>query len=58
MQEKTYSYRCKKCDWKGTEQELESELVDTCMGDEPISLCPKCGSYEVVITIDEEDNIE
>ena len=53
MQEKTYSYRCKRCDWKGTEKDLDSELVDTCMGDEPIYICPKCGSYEVVMTKDE-----
>ena len=56
MEEKLQAYRCKKCDWKGTEKELESELVDTCMGDEPIYICPKCGSYEVVMTKNTEDS--
>ncbi len=50
MEKKVYNYRCKRCEWKGTDKEMDSELVDTCMGDEPIYICPKCGSYEVVIT--------
>ncbi len=49
MEDKKYNYKCKRCDWKGTEDDLDSDLVDTCMGDEPIYICPKCGSYEVII---------
>ncbi|NPA37777.1 MAG: hypothetical protein GXO47_13110 [Chlorobi bacterium] len=49
MAEVSYTYRCKRCGWQGPEQKLDSELVDTCIGDDPIYICPECGSYEVVI---------
>jgi len=54
MQERIHYYKCKRCNWQGTEKELESELVDTCIGDEPVYLCPYCGSYEVVRISDDE----
>jgi NAD-dependent SIR2 family protein deacetylase len=56
MQEKTYHYRCKRCNWNGTDKDMDSELVDTCMGDEPIYICPKCGSYEVVMVKPDMDS--
>jgi len=40
-------YFCKICSWKGSEDELEQDKVDTCFGDDCIAMCPVCGSYEV-----------
>jgi len=56
MEEKVNLYKCKRCDWKGTEKDLDSELVDTCLGDEPVYICPRCGSYEVEKVKPEVDN--
>ena len=46
-------YRCKKCNWEGSSEELEYDSVDTCFGDDKIEMCPKCGSYEVVLVKEE-----
>ena len=40
-------YRCKKCDWKGKQNQLELDVVETCFGNDDIEMCPKCGSYDV-----------
>lgn len=40
-------FLCKACNWKGTRDELENEKVESCMGDDNIELCPKCGSMNV-----------
>ena len=44
----TNFYKCKQCVWEGSSEELEYDKVETCMGDDDIEMCPKCGSYEVV----------
>ena len=46
-------YKCKNCNWKGSSEELEYDNVDTCFGDDKIEMCPKCGSYEIVIVKEE-----
>ncbi len=40
-------YKCKNCNWEGSFEELEHDTVDTCLGDDKIDMCPKCGSYEI-----------
>lgn len=40
-------YKCKQCNWTGLAIALEYDTIDTCMGDDKIEMCPKCGSYEV-----------
>ncbi|MDA3927960.1 MAG: hypothetical protein PF541_03320 [Prolixibacteraceae bacterium] len=40
-------YRCKDCNWVGSEEELEHEEVESCMGNDEIEICPKCGSMNV-----------
>jgi len=42
------NYVCKKCGWKGFEEELEYDDVETCSGNDKIEMCPECGSYEVI----------
>ncbi len=46
------NYSCKKCQWTGSEKELEYDDVDTCGGNDKIEMCPNCGSYEVKIVND------
>ncbi len=46
----SFIFKCKKCGWQGTEDKLDSEIVDTCLGDDPVWICPECGSYEIVCT--------
>lgn len=41
-------YKCKQCQWIGSSEELEFDKIETCMGEDDIEMCPKCGSYEVV----------
>jgi len=50
MDDKKYLFKCKKCGWQGTEENLDSEIVDTCLGDDPVWICPECGSNEVTCT--------
>jgi hypothetical protein len=40
-------YKCKTCNWQGTETELDYDITETCSGPEKIEVCPKCGSMEV-----------
>ncbi len=42
-------YYCKKCGWKGPEEKLNYDGVETCFGDDQIEICPKCGSIEVIL---------
>ena len=41
------NYKCNDCNWIGGEKELEFEQVESCMGDDEIEVCPKCGSLNV-----------
>lgn len=43
-------YWCKNCGWEGNEEEVDKDVVDTCMGSDEIELCPKCSRvvYESV----------
>lgn len=40
--------RCKNCDWSGLRDQLDSDKIDTCLGNDTIAMCPSCGSYEIV----------
>ena len=40
--------RCKNCDWSGSHDQLDSDKIDTCLGNDTIEMCPSCGSYEIV----------
>ncbi len=44
------NYKCKSCGWTGTEEELEYDDVESCMGNDKIEMCPQCGSLNVVIS--------
>jgi predicted RNA-binding Zn-ribbon protein involved in translation (DUF1610 family) len=39
---------CNNCGWQGHESELETDSVETCMGNDQIEVCPQCGSMDVV----------
>ena len=41
------TYQCKECGWQGNADQLEYEKVESCMGDDQIEVCPKCGSMNV-----------
>jgi predicted RNA-binding Zn-ribbon protein involved in translation (DUF1610 family) len=40
-------YKCAECGWIGKADELEYEKVESCMGDDQVEVCPKCGSMSV-----------
>ena len=40
-------YVCNNCNWQGIESELDSDEVDTCMGNDTIEVCPNCGSMNI-----------
>jgi len=44
-------YKCKNCNWVGTEQELVYDSVEGCFGTDEIEICPKCGSFEVFVSL-------
>lgn len=46
-------YKCKDCDWIGTEKELEYDTTETCFGDDKIEMCPVCSSYNIIILSNE-----
>ena len=46
--EKSIIYICNECGWKGVEEELELDNVESCMGDDKIEICPVCGSMNIV----------
>ncbi len=39
--------KCKQCNWQGTSEEVDWEVVDACSGSDKIEACPSCGSLEV-----------
>lgn len=41
-------YKCAECGWIGKADELEYEKVESCMGDDQVEVCPKCGSMSVL----------
>lgn len=47
MSLKLNKYHCNICNWNGSEEELEWDEVDTCMGADKIEMCPLCGSLDV-----------
>lgn len=40
-------YKCTACNWKGAEEELDIEKVESCAGDDEVEICPVCGSMNV-----------
>jgi hypothetical protein len=44
---KSRQIKCRKCNWQGSMEELEYDIVETCMGNDKIEICPQCGSMEV-----------
>jgi hypothetical protein len=42
-------YKCRQCDWKGEENELDYETTDGCFGNDTLEICPECGSEEVFV---------
>jgi len=43
-----FIYECKDCHWSGMEEELENDSVESCLGEDSIEVCPKCGSMNLV----------
>lgn len=41
-------YECKDCHWKGAEEELDYDEVESCFGNDKLEICPVCGSMNVV----------
>jgi predicted Rdx family selenoprotein len=46
-------YVCLECNWCGTAQALQFEVVETCMGQDKIEICPQCGGFEIRIKNDD-----
>jgi hypothetical protein len=46
------TYLCKNCDWRGSTNDLIYEKVETCMGCDEIESCPKCGSFELISSLE------
>ncbi|HKM93773.1 MAG TPA: hypothetical protein VJY41_08990 [Prolixibacteraceae bacterium] len=46
------NYQCKECGWQGIAEQLEYEKVESCMGNDLIEVCPKCGSMNVWHTVE------
>ena len=40
-------YMCEDCNWIGSEDELDFDKVESCMGDDKIEICPACWSFNV-----------
>lgn len=38
---------CTECQWQGSKQEVEWEIVETCMGNDKIEICPICGGFNI-----------
>lgn len=49
------NYQCKECGWRGIAEQLEYEKVESCMGNDLIEVCPKCGSMNVWHTVELPD---
>ena len=41
--------KCKQCNWQGTPDEVDWEIIETCMGIDKTEICPNCGSMEVYL---------
>jgi len=39
--------KCKQCNWQGSSEEVEWEVVESCSGSDKTEVCPSCGSMEV-----------
>lgn len=48
MESNLLQFKCRNCNWQGSAQELDNEPVESCMGDDTIEVCPRCGSYDFV----------
>jgi NAD-dependent SIR2 family protein deacetylase len=46
--------KCNQCNWQGNEDNLEYDIVETCMGNDKIEICPQCRSMEVYIFYPDE----
>lgn len=40
-------FYCNECEWKGRENELEYDNIESCMGDDKVEVCPSCGSMNI-----------
>lgn len=40
-------YKCNSCGWQGLESELGKEAFESCMGNNEIEVCSKCGSMDL-----------
>lgn len=49
-------YKCKKCGWEGEYDDVDKDIVDTCMGSDEVEICPKCGN--IVYVIIDKDQLE
>lgn len=50
------NFICKSCTWSGPEDELDYDDVESCMGNDKIEICPKCGSMNVLQQFSNIDN--
>ena len=41
--------KCKQCNWQGRPDEVDWEIVESCIGSDKIEVCPSCGSMEVYL---------
>ena len=39
--------KCKQCNWQGSPEEVDREVVESCSGTDKTEVCPSCGSMEV-----------
>lgn len=39
--------KCKQCNWQGSSEEADWEVVESCSGTDKIEICPSCGSMEM-----------
>lgn len=49
-------FKCKQCGWNGTETELSRELFESCMGNDEIEVCPQCGSMDISIVFEKNND--
>ncbi|MBN2805301.1 MAG: hypothetical protein JXR22_01465 [Prolixibacteraceae bacterium] len=41
-------YQCLDCQWVGSEEALDIDKVESCLGDDELEICPECGSMNVI----------
>jgi NAD-dependent SIR2 family protein deacetylase len=41
-------YQCIDCQWEGSEEALDIDKVESCLGDDELEICPACGSMNVI----------